>query len=1034
MINVKSNKPKQKSKIATRAGQINNILLIMILILMTAIAAKIVHNINNDNAKHLSKAYSMEAAQMFHLQISHNLPLVRKASRSKALANWFANEGNNAKRAAAFDDMIDYAGLLQDGYVYFGINESKNEYTIEGRTAYKDFVPKGRLNPSNDSNAWYFECIDSENEYTIKIVTEKNTNIWRLRISHKITANGKFTGVLSSVHRIPDVFYSVFDKDDINKFRGYIINRHGVIRSDSTAYGIYSEEKTNHIHEESSDTVFASAFASYLGRINGLFNEFSEPEIIKLSEGGHYEYAVIHPISHTDWSVVVFYNGHVLSGITNILPLVIVMLAALFLYVAGRTALMDRLVYTPLNRLMRDISEGKSADADFYGSNRNDEIGELARAIQNATYEQQHQEKLIHAVNGTAAVLFVATEVENIYTLLLDSMEIIGRCVGVDRIHIWRNETIDGIFCYVNQVQWMRERSQLIKLPAEKYPYSENPEWERKFSKNEYVNGPVSNLTRQEQNILDPIGVKSILAIPLYMQGQFYGFCSFEDCHREYTFTDDEIEILRSAGLIIISAINRNTQAMQLRKAHEYNKLMLDSTPLGCHIWDKNLNIIDCNDEAVRLFNLKDKQEYLNRFFDLSPKYQPNGNLSSDTRALYIKKAFEEGKYIFKWMYQTLDGSPLPAEVTLIRLPYEDNFIIVGYIQDLREHERMMNEIQQHDNLLYAVNSAAIVMLSTEEKNFDVSLHKGMELMGHCVDVDRVQIWQNEIINDELHFSLKYEWISDYGRETDPVHTNLKLPYNVMPEWKEKFSRGECINKSFPELSTEEQKFFSPYDINSIVIIPLFLQNQLWGFFCIADCRKDRTFTEDEIDILRSGSLMMISVMNRNIQAMLLRQAHERNQIILDAMPMAYQLWRRNGNIFDCNEEAVKLFKMKDKQDFMDRFFELSPKYQPDGQLSYEKAIFNLEKALDEGRSVFEFMHRMSDGTPVLTEVTAVRVRLGDEDVVASYARDLREYKQMMQEIDRRDYLLNIVNNAATILLQSETEKFESDLNNCMGM
>ena len=1034
MINAKPNKPKQKSRIATRAGYINNILLVMTLVLMTAVTAMIIHNINNNNAKNLAKAYSIEAAQMFHLHISHNLPLVRKASRSKAISNWFANEGNKAKRATAFDEMTDYAGLLQDEYLDFAINESKNEYTIDGGTAYEDFVPKGRLNPSNNSSAWYFECTDSENDYAIKIGTEKNTNIWRLWISHKITADGKFTGVLSSVHRIPDVFYSVFDKDDIDKFRGYIIDKYGAIRSDSAAYGIYSEEKTNRIREESSDPAFAEAFASYLGRINGIFSDFSEPEIIKLSKGRHYEYAGIHPISHTDWSVVVFYSGHALSGITNILPLMIVMLAALFLYVAGRTALMDRLVYIPLNRLTQSISEGKLTHADFYGSNRNDEIGELARAIRNATHEQRRQERLMHAVNGTAAVLFVATEVENIHTLLLDSMEIIGRCVGVDRIHIWRNETIDGIFCYVNQVQWVRERSQSIKLPAEKYSYSETLEWERKFSKNEYVNGPVSTLTRQEQDILTPLGVKSVLAIPLYIQGQFYGFCSFDNCQQEYTFTDDEIEILRSAGLIIISAINRNAQAAQLRKAHEYNKLMLDATPLGCHIWDKNFNIIDCNDEAVRLFNLKDKQEYLNRFFDLSPKYQPNGDLSSYTSTLYSKKAFEEGKYVFKWMYQTLDGSPLPAEVTLISIPYEDDFILIGYIEDLREHERMMNEIKKNDNLLYAVNSAAIVMLSTEEENFNVSLHKGMELMGHCVDVDRVQIWQDEIINDELHFSLKYEWISDYGRETDPVHANLKLPYNVMPEWKEKFSRGEYINRSFPELSTEEQEFFNHYNIKSIAIIPLFLQNQLWGFFCIADCRKDRTFTEDEIDILRSGSLMMISVMNRNMQAMLLRQAHERTRIILDAMPMSYQLWRRDGNMLDCNEEAVKLFKMKDKQDFMDRFLELSHKYQPDGQLSYEKAIFNLKKTLDEGRCVFEFMNRMSDGTPVPTEVTAVRVKLGDEDVVASYARDLREYEQMMQEIDRRDYLLNIVNNAATILLQSETEKFESDLNNCMGM
>jgi signal transduction histidine kinase/CheY-like chemotaxis protein/HPt (histidine-containing phosphotransfer) domain-containing protein len=53
---------------------------------------------------------------------------------------------------------------------------------------------------------------------------------------------------------------------------------------------------------------------------------------------------------------------------------------------------------------------------------------------------------------------------------------------------------------------------------------------------------------------------------------------------------------------------------------------------------------------------------------------------------------------------------------------------------------------------------------------------------------------------------------------------------------------------------------------------------------------------------------------------------------------------------------------------------------------------------------------------------------------VAGFARDLRERRRIMKEIDYRDYLLNTANSIASILIQSETERFESDLNQCLSM
>jgi signal transduction histidine kinase/ActR/RegA family two-component response regulator len=140
---------------------------------------------------------------------------------------------------------------------------------------------------------------------------------------------------------------------------------------------------------------------------------------------------------------------------------------------------------------------------------------------------------------------------------------------------------------------------------------------------------------------------------------------------------------------------------------NERARLMLDATPLGAIYWDKNLKCVDCNEESVRLFGVKDKKEYLERFMELSPEYQPDGSLSKKQALEYVKKAFVDGYCRVDWMHQKLDGEPIPCEVILIRVEYEGDYSVVAYTRDMRELKQMMKKIEQRDSQLEAALKAA---------------------------------------------------------------------------------------------------------------------------------------------------------------------------------------------------------------------------------------------------------------------------------------------------------------------------------------
>lgn len=140
-----------------------------------------------------------------------------------------------------------------------------------------------------------------------------------------------------------------------------------------------------------------------------------------------------------------------------------------------------------------------------------------------------------------------------------------------------------------------------------------------------------------------------------------------------------------SAFNSLTAQLERSMAEQKEREASERTQIMLDATPLCCLFIDENMNVIDCNLEAVKLFELENKQEFLDRFFELSPEFQPDGSCSVELIREKISAAFKSGREVFEWVHQKLNGEPIPSEITLVRVKQKDHFIIAGYTRDLRE-------------------------------------------------------------------------------------------------------------------------------------------------------------------------------------------------------------------------------------------------------------------------------------------------------------------------------------------------------------
>jgi PAS domain-containing protein len=119
---------------------------------------------------------------------------------------------------------------------------------------------------------------------------------------------------------------------------------------------------------------------------------------------------------------------------------------------------------------------------------------------------------------------------------------------------------------------------------------------------------------------------------------------------------------------------------IRVRTEKERTSSLFDPIPLCCEIWEGN-NIIDCNKETMRLFDLERKEDYITRFPEFIPEYQPDGRLSFDEIPKLNADAYRKGKIHVEWLYQKADGTPIPVEVVMVHFKEGNRDLLCTYTE-----------------------------------------------------------------------------------------------------------------------------------------------------------------------------------------------------------------------------------------------------------------------------------------------------------------------------------------------------------------
>jgi len=555
---------RRKGNISGRVIFMNMSIMALFLVIIILFTMYSLNHITGTTSVRLANIHSLEASKSFNAYTAGDLALLNRLANTPAVKEWFSNESDNEKRQRAFYELLASTESPDYTSFYFGIIDSQNEYFLNATTSIEYFVPRGQMNANDPVDAWFFDLLHSEKDFLFNLTADKVTLTGTLWINHRVVYDDRTVGVLATSLNIDSILYSIFKDYDEGFITGYFVDNMGYIRAEAALLEHSDYRVGELVHISILCNHLSEFINNFVAQSDRFFTSHIRPEIIPFS-GDTYSYASLTPLANSDWFIVVLFSENALFGNSELAFLIIALILALILYVLVSTFVMRRHVLKPLTNLAEEVLLPNNYGTAFKETNqnlkRNDEIGVLARNINQSQKELRSREVLLKTVNQAALTMLAIENDSELEDALSVSMEIIGRCLYVDRVYLLRcdfktnNVDFSLISIWRSYVCKDNVPPEIMGLSLSSYKMLE-----RLFGR-EHFNGPVSKLSPEEQEVLSLSGeVKSSAIIPLFVSGQPWGFFCVDDCESERTLSEGEMDVLHSAGLMFASIYNKFVQ------------------------------------------------------------------------------------------------------------------------------------------------------------------------------------------------------------------------------------------------------------------------------------------------------------------------------------------------------------------------------------------------------------------------------------------------------------------------------------------
>ena len=295
-----------------------------------------------------------------------------------------------------------------------------------------------------------------------------------------------------------------------------------------------------------------------------------------------------------------------------------------------------------------------------------------------------------------------------------------------------------------------------------------------------------------------------------------------------------------------------------------------------------------------------------------------------------------------------------------------------------------------------------------------------LKLLGQVSGASRVYVFENHQDGaGRLYMSQRAEWCAA-GIAPEIDNPDLQnCPYDqFFPRWGQVLAEGEVICGKVADFPVEERLILEPQGILSMLVLPLLVNNQFFGFIGFDECVSCRTWEPLEIDLLRSAAAAISLRQERKLALSALSESENKYRYVVNNLREVIFQRDVDGCWTFLNPAWTEITGYEIKESLGRHFLEFI--HPDDHSLTLNQFGALMSSQVDCTR--YEVRCRTKNGSYRWIEVQGRVNKAGDGTFLGSSGtlNDITDRKRIEQAIEQeRQQLRQIITNAPVAIAMS---------------
>ena len=231
---------------------------------------------------------------------------------------------------------------------------------------------------------------------------------------------------------------------------------------------------------------------------------------------------------------------------------------------------------------------------------------------------------------------------------------------------------------------------------------------------------------------------------------------------------------------------------------------------------------------------------------------------------------------------------------------------LVGTNIDITEEKKTEIELQKNLQQQELLSETALELNNLND--FSVTLNSVLNKVGNHTGVSRVYIFEN--IDSGNACNNTFEWCNE---GVEPQLENLQgIPYDAIPYWKNELTTtGHIFSENIAELPQEVRDILEPQEIKSILVFPLKVKGEFYGFIGFDECVRNKKWSKSELALIKAYSGIISNTFERKISEDSLIASEKKYRSIIENINLGLVEMNATGEVVFSNKQFHDLTQIE---------------------------------------------------------------------------------------------------------------------------